>query len=243
MAHSDTLPARPVTTAVTGGLIVACALTAAVSAVAPSHMSAVTDQMAYELTYLAVLVPLLIGLTAAGLVLLARPSWARPAAVVAAILAAQVAGYGTVAVRDWFNVAGASAGMRQGALATVVSFAAVVALSAVVAGCLSVAVLWREPAGGWRGMLPQRPAYLASGVAVAVALPPVFASRWGGADLTTIGQMLLTWALPWGAGLAVAAWLDRPGRIAASTTVIASVLVAASHLGIAYLRWKTGQPD
>jgi hypothetical protein len=243
MTPTETLPARPVTTAVAGVLIVACALTAAFSAVAPSRMRAVTDQMAYELSYAAVLVPFAAGLAVAGLVLAARPRLARPAAVVAAILAAQVAGHGTVAVRDWFNVVGASAGMSRGALATVVSLAAVVALSAVVAGCLSVAVLWREPAGGWRGLRPQRPAYVVIGVAVAVALPPVLAARWNDFGPTMLGQTALTWSLPWGAGLALAGWLDRRARIAASVTVIASILVVAGQLGVAYLRWRASSPD
>jgi hypothetical protein len=78
-----------------------------------------------EWNYFWVLWPLLFGLAVAGMVLAARPRWGRPAAVVAALLAAQVCGHGIVAVRDWFNTAGASGGMR---LAVVVGLPAALAL-------------------------------------------------------------------------------------------------------------------
>ena len=87
-------------------------------------------------------------------------------------------------MRDGFTIAGAGPGVARSTLATVVCFAAVVAVRAVPAGCAGVAVLGREPAGGRRGLLPRAPAH--------VVLPPLPGKVPQDGDLTTIGQIGLT---------------------------------------------------
>ncbi|GAA0803111.1 hypothetical protein Sya03_02790 [Spirilliplanes yamanashiensis] len=239
--------ARPVTAALAGTFIAGCAAVALVAALAPGLMKSVRAGSAYTSYwpgyasyYLWALLPFLGGLALAGLVLAVRPRLGRPAAAVSAVLAAQAAGFGAVAVRDWFNMAGAGPGLRQSSLALVVGFAAVVAIAAAVAGCAAVAVLWREPAAGWRGAGPRRPAWVVAGVAVAMALPPVLTAAVGQSDVTTLGQLALTYGLPWGGGLALAGWLGRRGRIAVLVTIGLSVALVASRFAVAYLRYVSG---
>jgi hypothetical protein len=44
------------------------------------------------------------------------------------------------------------------------------------------------------------------------------------------GQALLLYGLPWGAGIAAAAWLGRRGRTAALTTVaVSAILVVVEY--------------
>jgi hypothetical protein len=62
-------------------------------------------------------------------------------------------------------------------------------------------------------------------VLVAVALPPMVGVAIGDSDLTTVGQVALMYAIPWGAGLAVTGWLDGPASTAARTAVVGSVLI------------------
>jgi hypothetical protein len=222
--RGDALPGRPVTAAVAGALITLCAVVAGSAAAVPGRLFRGAG-LRNEWNYFWVLWPLLVGLAVAGVVLAVRPRWGRPAAAVAALLAAQVCGHGIVAVRDWFNTAGASGGMRQNELALVVGFAAVVAVCAAVAGCTSATVLWREPAGGWGGLRPRRPAYVLMGLAVAVGLPVALSRGLGITAVTMVGQFALTYSLPWGAGLVAAGWLGRRGRIATVTAVALSALL------------------
>lgn len=224
--------ARPVTAAVAGSVLVVCALAAATAAAVPGPLSRGGAQR-LEWNYSLALWPMLGALAVAGVLLAVRPRWARPAAVVAVILAAQAGGYGVVAVRDWFNQAGSGGGMRQSHLALVVGFAAVVALSGTLAGCVGAAVLWREPSDGWRGVRPARPAYVIGGVVVAVLVPLVIGAVFNIRTVTLIGQMALTYSLPWGGGVALAGWLGRRGRIAACATVAGSVVLVVGEVVLA----------
>jgi hypothetical protein len=200
------------------------------AAAVPGWLFGAGGRLELRWNYFWVLWPLLLALVVVGAVLAARPRWGRAAAVVAAVLAAQVCGHGIVAVRDWFNTAGASGGMRQRELALVVGFAAVVAVCAAVAGCVSAAVMCREPAGGWRGLRPRRPGYVVVGLAVMVGLPVALAFGFRFTAVTMVGQFALTYSLPWGWGLVAAGWLGRRGRVAALTAVALSVLLVAAEL-------------
>ena len=228
--RGDALVARPVTLAVAGVVVTACAMVAGSAAAVPGWLFGAGGHLEVRWNYFWVLWPLLLGLAVAGVVLAARPQWGRPTAVVAAVLAAQVCGHGIVAVRDWFNTAGAGGGMRQSELALVVGLAAVVAVCAAVAGCVSAAVVWREPANGWRSLRPRRPGYLSVGLVVMVGLPLALAFGFRFTAVTRVGQFALTYSLPWGVGLVAAGWLGRRGRIAALTAVGMSVLLVAAEL-------------
>ncbi|MEV4639507.1 hypothetical protein AB0J80_19350 [Actinoplanes sp. NPDC049548] len=226
--RGDALTARPVTAAVAGVVVSGCAFVAGSVAAVPGWLFGAGGRLQLEWNYLWVFWPLVLGLAVAGAMLAARPRWGRPAAVVSALLAAQICGHGIVAVRDWFNTAGASGGMRQSQLALVVGFAAVVAVCAAVATCVSTAVLWREPVSGWRSLRPKRPGYVVAGLVVVVGLPIALALGFGYTAVTMVGQFALTYSLPWGAGLAAAGWLGRRERVAVVATVgLTAVLVAA----------------
>ncbi|MEV4534389.1 hypothetical protein AB0J82_11225 [Asanoa sp. NPDC049518] len=215
-----------VTTSLAGGLIVVCALGAAGSAAVPDRDETKihTLGMPLDWIYPAAVWPMLAALVGCGLVIARRPAWVRESALVAAIVAAQVAGYGVVAVRDWFNARGA-AGMASHNLATVVTFAASVALCATVATCVAVGLLWRAP-GDWRILLrPARPRSVVLGVVVAVGVPLLLGATYRDADITSVGQYALTYSLPWGAALALAGWFDPRGAMVARATVAASVVL------------------
>ncbi|MDG4825650.1 hypothetical protein O7635_27710 [Asanoa sp. WMMD1127] len=214
-------PAR-VTTAAAGGLVLVCALAASAAAAVPGRNERANGLgTEYGWNYPFTVWPMLACLAAAGLVIAwRRPGWARPAAVVAAIVGAQVAGFGVVAVRDWFNVNGAWS-MGQHNLATVVTFAAGVAVCGAVATCVAVGVVWREP-DDWR---PGRPAQVGLGAVVAVGLPLELGLAFGDPDITSLGQYALTYSLPWGVALAATGWLDRTAALAARATVAGSAVL------------------
>ena len=235
MTKLDIRGAGPITSVLTGVTILGCAAAAAVCAVAPMAIDKVRGS-GYAVTYLWILLPLLGGLVVTGLLVAARSPLGRPAAAAAAVLAAQVTGYGVVAVRDWFNLNGAGPGMRPHTLAVAVTFAAGVALCAVVAATISVVSLWREPERGWPSLLSPRPACVVGGVLLAVVLPVLLATVMQDTDITTLGQFALTFGLPWGAGLALAGWGARRGRIAVYATISLSVLLAATQWGSSLVR-------
>ncbi|MBB2946518.1 hypothetical protein FB565_006286 [Actinoplanes lutulentus] len=234
MAIREDVPAaRPVTTVVAGVVVTACAVVAGAAAAVPGWVPGEPGEWDLLWEYFWVLWLLLPGLAAAGFVVAARPQWRRPAAVIAMVLAAQVCGHGLVAVRDWFNTAGASAGMRQTDLAWVVGLAAVVAICGTVAGCVATALLWREPVDGWRALRPRKPAYLTAALVVALGLPVALAwFTWDFSPVTMFGQAGLLYGLPWGAGIAAAAWLGRRGRTAALTAVAVSALLVGVEYAV-----------
>ncbi|XVU20915.1 hypothetical protein ACQPZJ_26985 [Actinoplanes sp. CA-054009] len=233
MAIREDVPAvRSVTTVVAGLVVVACAAVAGAAVMVPGRVPTGAGGWNYLWEYFWVSWLLVPSLAAAGVALAARPGWKRPAAVIAMVLAAQVCGHGLVAVRDWFNTAGASAGMRQTDLAWMVGLAAVMALCGAVACCVTAALLWREPAGGWRALRPGKPGYVVAALVVAVGLPVAVAFTMEFRAVTMFGQSALMYGLPWGAGIAAAAWLGRRGRIAAIVAVSVSALLVASEYGV-----------
>ncbi|GAB7045575.1 hypothetical protein [Catenuloplanes indicus] len=135
-------------------------------------------------------------------------------------------------MRDWFNTAGAGGGMRQGELALVVGFAAVVAVCATLAGCVSAAVVWREPADGWRGLRPDRPGYPAAGALIVLGLPVALVTGPHVSPLTMMGQVALLYSVPWGAAVAAGGWLGRPERIAALAAALLSAALVAAEFGV-----------
>src|SRR5690349_10389555 len=87
---------RSVTTTVAGFLLVVFAVPAAVAVVLTPE------------PYWSRALPLYIaGMAGAGVAVLWQPQVRRPAAAVAMVFAAHVAGHGTVAIRDLFNAQGA----------------------------------------------------------------------------------------------------------------------------------------
>ncbi|MBM2623392.1 hypothetical protein JIG36_48650 [Actinoplanes sp. LDG1-06] len=221
---------RPVTSVVTGVAVTACAGIAGAAAAVPGRVFTGVGGWVLLWEYFWVMWLLWPTVAAVGIVLAVRPQWRRPAAASALVLALQLCGHGLVAVRDWFNTSGASAGMRQTDLAWVVGLAAVVALGGAVAACISAALLWREPAGGWRAVRPKKPAYVVVALFVALGLPLALALfRVEFRSVTMVGQNGLLYGLPWGAGIAAAAWLSRRGRTAALATVVVSAALVLAE--------------
>jgi len=223
-----------VTTTVGGCVIVLSAVAATLAAAVPGRM-VTSDGTQYGWNYSPEIWVLLAALTISGLVVIFRARSARATAVVAAILAAQVTGHGVVAVRDWFNANGAS-GMGQNNLATVVTFAAAVALSATVAAVTATAMVWREPADGWRGLIPARLGYVIAGAGVAVVLPLLLGLSLHNNDITLLGQTALTYSLPWGIGLTAAGWLRGQAATAARVTVALSAAMSTVVIAILVIR-------
>jgi hypothetical protein len=219
---------KQVTTTVAGAVLVAAAVAAGVAAAVPGKVETPDGAVRFGWNVLPTIWPLVAALAVAGVVL-ARGAAQRPAAAVAAVLGAQVAGIGVVAVRDWFDADGAS-GIAQRDLATVVTFAAAVAVAGTAATCVAAALLWREPARGWAAWRPRRPALLAAGAVVVVLLPPAVGYAAHDADLTSLGQYALIWSLPWGGGLAAAAWLGPRASRAATRAVAASAALTAAGI-------------
>ncbi|MFI5930686.1 hypothetical protein [Actinoplanes sp. NPDC051494] len=215
---------RNVTTAVAGVVITVCAVAAGAGAAVPGKLG---TRDGYEdaggpVWYWPVWFPIFaVALAATGVFLATRPAVHRPAAAVAAVLAAQIAGRAVVGVRDWFNADGAGVvDMSQHELATVVTVAAGIALAGTVAACFAVALLWREPARGWAALRPRSLRLLVAGAVVAVGVPGVIALA-GSDAIMLAGTVALTAALPWGGGLAAAAWLGPRARKVTVRTVLA----------------------
>lgn len=227
------MPARRPVTAVVGGVfVVGCAVAAVVSVLAPERVVE-TYAPRPDGHYSPVLLPLAFALAAAGTVMATRHRWFRPAAVVAAILAAQVAGNGIRAIHNWFtfNGLGGLDGQRYH-LVELHAYAGTVVLAGTAAAVAAVALAWREPAGGWRGLGPPRPGYVVAGVALAVLMPVAWDPS-GYPDSTGFAHIFtLTYALPWGAGLAAAGWLRGRAAVAAGVAVgVCAVACTAIAVG------------
>ena len=215
------------TAAVGGGFIVLCAVTAA-TALAVGDVASSTDNLADRLPYPAVTWPLLLTLAAAGVVIMARRRRSRAAALLAAVVATQAAGIGLTAIPAW-SAARSFRGMHYISVAPI-AYAAGALIAVSAAAVAAAALVWREPAGGWRGLVPARPSSVAAGLAVAVALP--------------MAGTALTYALPWGAGLVVAGWMrGRSAAAAALTVAVAAVLCALFVLGVHVHEFLTTPPD
>jgi hypothetical protein len=237
---------RPVTAVVGGAFIVVCAVVAAVSVKAPES---VVDTYAPrpDYHYSPVLLPLVFAWAAVGLVVMTRHRWTRPAAVAAAILAAPVAGNGLTAIHNWFtfNGLGGLDGQRYN-LVALHAYAVLVVLAATAATVVAAAMVWREPAGGWRSLVPARPGYVVAGAALAVMLPVVWDPAGTYADTTGFAHICtVTYALPWGAGLAAVGWLrGRAARAAGLTVAVCAVVCTAIAVGdVLYTFYSTPPGD
>ncbi len=243
LATPDAPAPGPVTSVVGGAFIVGCAVTAALSVAVPDVV-VTTDAPRVAWHYPPVMWPLLLTMATAGATVMARPRWGRPAAVVAAIVSALVAGNGLAAIHRWFTVNGLGGldGERHN-LVTLHAYAAAVALAATAATVAAAAMVWRQRAGGWHALVPARPGYVAAGAAVAVLLPTVWDPP-PGSFLSGSGQLAtLTYALPWGAGLAAAGWLRGRAAAAAGVTVaVSAVLCIAITVGTEMYEYYSTPP-
>lgn len=166
-------------------------------------------------------------LTAVGVlagVALALSRRGGPAAAVALVVALQLAGTGVVARRHAVP-AGGTGGLfaadvdRVRALAVVV---VVAAAAAAVVSLLSLLPPTGTPVTGRRRLLAT-----AAGLAVVVLVPlGIGATSTEMRDATSLGAMVLSYGLPWGAGLVAAGRLPRDRSVAAALTVAGSAALA-----------------
>ena len=155
--------------------------------------------------------------------------------LVAAVVAAQIAGRGVVGVRDWFNADGAGmVDMRPHELATVVTIAAGIAVAGTIAACVAVALLWREPVRGWAALRPRSVPLFAVGVVAATLIPGCLALV-GGDAVMRAGTIALTATLPWGGALAGTAWLGPRARRTTVRTVLACLAVTVLTMPVPFL--------
>ena len=230
---ADAAARGPVTAAVGGAFIVVCAAVAA-SAVAVSELVLTPEGPGSRLHYPPLTWPLLPVLAVAGVVAMTRHRWARAAALLAAVVAAQTAGFGLIAVRAWFGVT--TFGGSGSLTATPITYAAAVAMAATAAAVAGAAMVWREPAGGWRGLVPARPLYVAAGAAVVALLPRIWNAELHTGDITGLDEIsTLTYSLPWGVGLFAAGWLRGRSAVAAGATVTVAAVLCASFVAAVHL--------
>ncbi|WP_146246331.1 hypothetical protein [Actinoplanes xinjiangensis] len=208
-----------------GLVILTCTAAATITALYSTRlMVRLTGGSAWDATVPAFW-PLLAVIMIAALVLVARPRHARAAAVVTMVCAAQLVGGGVAASRDWFQVAD----LEVLKMVTPLTVLLVIAMT-VVCG-VSLLPLWRT-ATGWR---PRHPGWLVAGALVA-AVPPALAGAMAGfSEVALLGQVALTWSLPWGAGIAAGGWLGRPLRRIAALTVAAAPLLTIAVLTVPIL--------
>lgn len=180
--------------------------------------------------------PLIGAVGLAGLLIAVWPSAARPAAVVGALAALQVAGYALVASRDWYNFAGAG-GASYGDAAAGSERAFTGAAAALVA--LVLCLLVYQIAHGFSPVPAAAPprltrAWVVLAGAVVAALP-VLLGAWSAATLSVVGQFAMWWSIPWGLGIAGAGTLHtRAARRAAAGGVLGSVLLTTVWFAAAY---------
>ena len=116
---------------------------------------------------------------------------------------------------------------------------------ALILALAAVALVWREPAGGWRALVPARPGYVVLGAAVALLLSLAWSTVQADRDIIPVGHAALMYSLPWGAGLAAIGWLRGRTAAAAGLTVtlsalLCTLLVAGTHMLAHYSPPPTG---
>ena len=195
-------PRWTVTPAARTGFVVVWAVAAALSMAWPDWM-VVADARPSDWSYAPGLWPLLTICAGAAVFMLRNP---RPAVVVTAIVAAQVAANSLVVIRHYFAAHGLGMLAMHG-LAAAVAYALAVVLTPIAALVAVAVLLWRERVR-WRSLIPARPGYVLTGIAVALLLPASLhvvpdSLRYGGYGYLAAW----TFSLPWGTGLAAAAWL------------------------------------
>ncbi len=174
--------------------------------------------------------PLLTAVLVAAVVLLLSPRHARAAAVVAFVCGLQLVGGGIAASRDWFNIRGGT-GFETHRLVVLMPLTATLVAASTIVCCAAVALLW-HPAMTWR---PQRLRWAVAGALIAVVPPALLLA--GGEEMTFSGQAALAWSLPWGAGIAVAGWFEKPLRRVAAASVAAGVVLTPALLITWVLSW------
>jgi hypothetical protein len=171
---------------------------------------------------------LAVAVVAAGLAIMSgRRSTRVAAAVVAAVGSAQLAGVGLVARGKWFAYFGPAGGPVQNHakledLALSMSFCCAVAALICIAmlradGCFSP----RATPAALRLLLPL------AGIAVAVGVPYMLTIEDNGTDAKTLLGLAALYGVPWGASVAVSAWLRQPAATAVVVTVGLSACLAA----------------
>src|SRR5690349_5033899 len=171
-----------------GFVILGCTAAATTTALyATRLMVQATGRSAWDVTVPAFW-PLLAAVLVAVLVLLARPRHGRAAAVVTLICAAQLVGGGIAASRDWFQFA------DHEVLRVVTPLTVLLVIAMTVACGVSLLLLWRPAAAWW----PRRPGWLVAGALVVVVPPALAGWVFGFSEVPLLGQIALTWSLPWG---------------------------------------------
>ncbi len=206
--------------------VVVCAMTSTLSIVVPDWV-VITSAPRIGWSYSPMMWSLLTIWAAAGVVMM-RPQITQPAAMIAAVTAAQVATNGMTAIQAFFANSGLG-GLAKPHLVTMVTYAVLVVVAAATSIAAVVGLLWREPVG-WRDMVPARPGYVIAGAAVVMFLPSVRHllpdNPWGWSFTYLMGW---AFALPWGFGLAAAGWLRGRVALAAVVTVAASVALCTAY--------------
>jgi hypothetical protein len=203
-----------------GFLILGCTVAATATALYTTRlMMAVTGGSAWDVTVPAFW-PLLAALLVAALVLVVRRRHARAATVVALVCAVQLIGGGIVASRDWFQLA------DREVLKVVMPLTVLLVIAMTVVCAMALLLLW-NPVAGWR---PRHPGWLVAGALVATVPTALAGWLFGPAEVAVVGQIALTWSLPWGACIAAGGWLDKPLRRVAALTVAAVPLLTIAVL-------------
>ncbi|MFI5931419.1 hypothetical protein [Actinoplanes sp. NPDC051494] len=199
------------------------ALTAAVAAVIaePASRSDYARDHGVHTVYPLTALPLIALLAGAAVTVVCRPSVAREAAVICALVGSQVAGIAAVASRDWLNVAGANGSSpERGAAGSRLAAAMLV----IAVGVVAVSLVLYLSGPRRHDDLMAYPGSILTGSTVAVALPMLLCLLVSHPSLTAAGQFALWWSLPWGSGIIAAGTLPtRAGRRVAAGTVALSV--------------------
>lgn len=157
-----------------------------------------------------------------GCLIVVAPRRLSAAAAVGGLLALLLAGEGFVAVRDWFNVAGAS-GVALSSLADVVTIAAATCVCGLFAAVAGVYLAW--PAL-WRSFPPRR-GFLVAAVVVVGGIPLLALLLSGPPPhVTGAGAVLAAWSLPWACALVAAAYATRQASRYLMVAVIATGALA-----------------
>ena len=156
----------------------------------------------------------------------------RVLAVVAVVLAVQLAATGVVGTKHWGALCGPGACYNGSfVLERILAIAMVVANAAACAVC--VAAL-RGGAFVWRG--GRSVVAIVAGILAAVST--VWLLSKAGAmyrDTTSLGAFMILYALPWGGSIVAAGWLEARSALVATLTVAGSaVVVATTHQLIAF---------
>jgi hypothetical protein len=171
------------------------------------------------------------------------------AAAVGAVVAAQLAGTGAVAVKHWGPHIGIGApGANVGEL-KVLALAMALAGSLAVAACLWQLLLPDPPTADPPAPEQPKPRPATRGLLVALGLLVSLGLPWAIArgtpqmqDFTSLGAMALMFSLPWGLALALAGWLPTEAGGAMCLAVAGSVVLALAGPDMKDLMYSNPTP-